>query len=128
MKLKKYVTKPTGKNWNLRLDTKYSVGSTPDPRDTTNEAVTDAELQSFALLRKETPGYTGWDREYVGEDQVVFTYYIDTHENAVAYLHNALMVIEAMKQADSALHDKFANPDYTIEWKLFDNSDQETPL
>lgn len=102
VKLKKLTKKYAGKPWNLYIDTsttkKYlDSGNDYDVRDKTAGTLSEEDIKKMdnaarRLHRDDcgcgeipTPGYWGWDRDYVGEDLLLWTYYFETAEHAFEY-------------------------------------------
>lgn len=89
-KLIKDVTKPSDQQWYLWLNTERSLGSTPDPRDSTLSYTDDEKaviLDYLINCVRSQPGYIGWDREYIGDDLLRTTYHFDTEANARSFRH-----------------------------------------
>lgn len=126
-KLVKDITKAPDQQWYMWLNTEKSIGSTPDPRDSTI-SYTDEEksiiLDYINNCVKSRPGYIGWDREYIDDNLLRMTYYFATEANARSfrmrnhdlsnqYYSRFLEVIEN-KETELSI------PVYVTSWALYD--------
>jgi hypothetical protein len=104
-----------------------SVSSTPDPRDqvsvySNNEIVTIKTNVNTNI--KSAPGFEGWDREYVGDNELKIIYYFSDKESANSFIHGSNRPLKSVKDEFlSVLTEK--NVRYSSQWILVDDNGQE---
>ena len=115
-------TKTKDQDWSkVILNTNNSLNSTPDPRDNQSNEAFDENYrkQKYAWFAdfKEKAGaaYIGWDREYIDNDKLAITYYLED-ENVARIL--------ITRYSNNVLK----NFPYTFSWKLYDKDQNEIQL
>ncbi len=114
-------TKTKDQDWsNVILNTNNSLNSTPDPRDNQNKEAHNENFrkEKYAWFSdfKEKAGaaYIGWDREYIGDNQLAVTHFVED-ENVARILYT---------RHSGAIK----NSVYTLLWKLYDKDQNELQL
>jgi hypothetical protein len=126
-KLIKDMSKTPDQQWYLWLNTERSLGSTPDPRDSTLSYTDDekAVILDYLINRVRTqPGYIGWDREYIGDDLLRTTYQFETETNARTFRRathdiNDPLFINFQTVTENKAKE-LSIPLYTVTWVLYD--------
>ena len=126
-KLIKDTTKTPDQQWYLWLNTERSLGSTPDPRDSTLSYTDDEKtiiVDYLVNCVKTQPGYIGWDREYIGNDVLRTIYQFETEADARTFRwatrnpNNQLFVNFRTVTENKAK--ELSIPLYTVTWILYD--------
>jgi hypothetical protein len=104
-----------------------SISSTPDPRDQVSVYST-AEIKKIKnnvdTNIKNVTGYEGWDREYIGDNELKIIYYFSNRQTANSFIHGSSRPNRVTKEEfDSMLTEK--NVRYTSQWILVDENGQE---
>jgi hypothetical protein len=125
----KTLTKTSDQDWSgvFFKNISSTVNSTSDPRD--QQSVYSSE--DLLLIRSNTkynieshPGYEGWDREYVGENELKVIYYFSDRINANTFaLGSSTPNSNTKQQYISLLREK--SPTYSVQWSLVDENGQE---
>lgn len=129
VKAVKKLTKTSDQDWSgVYIKNIHStVGSTPDPRD--QQCVYNSE--EIRTIRsniehniKGSPGWEGWDREYVGDNELKLIYYFSDRVNANTFIHGSPVPNKNTKeQYISTLSQKSIR--YSVQWSLIDENGQE---
>jgi hypothetical protein len=126
------ITKTSDQDWSgvyiKKIET--SVGSTPDPRD----QVTNYSNSEIRIIRDEVKynirnaeGYEGWDREYVGENELRLIYYFSNRSSANTFIHAFPSPHKGVKKEFiGILKDKTTS--YTGSWFIVDENNQEEEI
>jgi hypothetical protein len=125
----KKLTKTTDQDWSgvyfNKIDT--SVSSTFDPRDQ-EHVYSNTEIRVIKDNMKTNirlaPGYEGWDREYVGNNELKLIYYFSDKESANSFIHGSNRPNKPAKEAFVSLVSE-KNVRYSSQWILVDENDLE---
>jgi hypothetical protein len=104
-----------------------SMSSTPDPRDqvsvySNNEIKTIKNNVNMNI--RNAPGYEGWDREYVGDNELRLIYYFSNKESANSFINGSNRPNSSARQEAISLIDS-KNVRYSSQWILVDENGQE---
>jgi hypothetical protein len=108
-----------------------TISSTPDPRDQQN-MYSNTEVR---IIRndirdniKGSPGYEGWDREYVGENELKMIYYFADRVSANTFIHASPVpnVNVKVTYINTVLKQKPTG--YTLKWFIVDENGQEEEI
>jgi hypothetical protein len=104
-----------------------SISSTPDPRDQVS-VYSNTEIKTIKnnvnTNIRNAPGYEGWDREYVGDNELKMIYYFSDKVSANSFIHGS-------NRPDKIVKDRFVsvltekNIRYSSQWILVDENGQE---
>jgi hypothetical protein len=116
--LKQTFTKTDDQDWsNLYINVEKSVSSTPDPRDSMNSE-NRTTMKSFSPKTVSANGYSGWDREYIDDNNLVIKYYFDTESDAKLY-HGKRIQKVADFLSNSANNSQTS---HTVSWVLVEGN------
>lgn len=129
VKILQTITKPADQAWNINFDMDKSVSEGPqDPRDKTS-SFTEEEKQVFLNFTRfchSQPGYLGWDRSYVGDNQVVITHYFNNVDDATNYFQTTREPNNPQFQAvKQMMSDKYGDLQNNVTWKLVNQDNVE---
>lgn len=125
----KTFTKTSEQDWSgvYIKNINSTVGSVADPRDqqcvyTNNEiSIIRSNIESNI---KGAPGWEGWDRQYVGNNQLKLIYYFSDRITANTFIYGSPVPNKNTKeQFVSTLKQKAIR--YTVQWSLVDENGQE---
>jgi hypothetical protein len=89
VQLKHVFTKTSDQDWSgVYLNVSKSRSPNTDQRDS-NDLSSDTKLvlKQRTTTLESSQGYSGWDREYTGNNQLTVNYYFDTTNNAIQYFN-----------------------------------------
>jgi hypothetical protein len=114
------ITKKPEDDWSGKLfHHAKTLSSPPDDRDLQSaltEEIKNTIYSTHVNHNKTAEGYLGWDRFYVGENQVQYILYFDTEVNAYLHLANTADVAkETYQPMIKELEKVRALPAYTHE-------------
>jgi hypothetical protein len=125
----KKLTKTPDQDWSGVYINKVeqSVSSTPDPRDQKivyNSDEVETIRKNYSANIKSSPGFEGWDREYVGDNELKLIYYFSSKETANSFIHGSSRPNKVTRENFvSVLEQK--NIKYSSQWILVDENGQE---
>jgi hypothetical protein len=126
----KKFTKTSSQDWSgvYIKNINSTISSTPDPRD----QETMYSNTEIVLIRdnireniKNAPGYEGWDREYVGNNELRLIYYFSDRILANTFIHASPTPNKNVRETfiNSVIKQKPTN--YNSQWILIDENGQE---
>lgn len=133
VKAVKKITKTSGQDWSgiYIKNVSSTVGSTPDPRDQQN-MYSNTEVRTIRNeIRdniKGSPGYEGWDREYVGENELKLIYYFSDKVSANTFIHATPTPNKNVREAYVNDVLKQRPTGYSAKWFIVDENNQEEEI
>ena len=119
--LNQIFKKTDEQDWSgVKINVERSISSSPDPRDTYT-LDPDVEQQIKQKLPKSVSanGYSGWNREYKSDNELVVSYYFDTASNALLYFNNRSLLYSNSEISTMRTNN---NPKiYDVEWEIVEN-------
>lgn len=120
--LNKRFRKTTDQDWSgIMIDASKSISSIPDSRDSFDIDTDLLEVYKYVTPNKlSANGYSGWNREYTDDNELVISFLFDTVKNAVLYLDKR-KVLYANSHPFTEIRKK-AKIEYEIKWEIVNNS------
>jgi hypothetical protein len=120
--LNKRFRKTTDQDWSgIMIDASKSISSIPDSLDSFDIDTDLLEVYRYVRPKKlSANGYSGWNREYIGDNELVISFLFDTVKNAVLYLDNR-KALYANSHPFTEIRKK-AKIEYEIKWEIINNS------
>jgi hypothetical protein len=131
--LKKLIKKSDSDPWEFYIEVSKSVSSLPDSRDLEIENDEDSsKVYGYTReWRHQFPGYSGWDREYIDDNTLLFKYYVDSVDTATKMLlehKNKSIELQNINLSSNILS-KISSSNissYKISWSYVDDDGNET--
>jgi hypothetical protein len=126
----KKFTKTSDQDWSgiYIKNINSTLSSTPDPRDQ-ETMYSNSEVRLIKDNIRENirnaPGYEGWDREYVGTNELRLIYYFADIVSANTFIHASPTPNKNVRETfiNSVIKQKPTN--YNSQWVLIDENGQE---
>jgi len=130
VKAVKKFTKTSNQNWSgiYIKNISSTLNSTPDPRDQqtmySNDEIRIIKDNVRENIRN-APGYEGWDREYVGDNELRLIYYFTDAVSANTFIHASPTPNKNVRETfiNSVIKQKPTN--YSFQWILIHENGQE---
>jgi hypothetical protein len=126
VQLNKYYTKNANQNWVLSIDvSKCLYSNTPDPRDSlfaSNISTVGTKIKSSYIVNIESSiGYQGFDRTWIDDNTLKFTYYFETDKNALDF-YLSIKNSNAQIIANNFVTHNPTAPQFQIKWEIVSNN------
>ena len=122
VKLVKVFTKQPSDPWELSIDASACLTTTAsDPRDETSPGLNEEEKEQIRPNRRlltRQPGYMGWDRTYISENELHVIYYYETIKQAIDACRNTIASNTASVLEN--VYDNKRSTSYQIRYDVYD--------